>query len=120
LCAFLLRSCPGLRILTTTRQALGIGGEAVFRVPPMTVPSEDLQHPVHSTSRCEAITLFTERAATIVPEFGLTDANHVAVSAICREILSIPVDEGVSGNLRSGACGLDRPGVGADGGGSLK
>ena len=91
LCEFLLRSCPGLRILTTTRQALGIGGEAVFRVPPMTVPSEDLQRPVHSTSRCEAITLFTERAATIVPEFGLTDANHGAVSAICRRLDGIPL-----------------------------
>lgn len=91
LCAFLLRSCQGLRILATSRQALGIGGEAVFRVPPMTVPRDELQLPVRGISQFEAITLFRERAATVVPEFGLTDTNLAAIYEICRRLDGIPL-----------------------------
>jgi predicted ATPase len=56
LCTLILRRCPGVRILATSRQVLGLAGEAVFQVPSLVVPGE---HPstLQGTSRYEAVRL---------------------------------------------------------------
>ena len=56
LCTIILRRCPRVRILATSRQVLGLAGEAVFQVPPLAVPGE---HPstLQGTSRYEAVRL---------------------------------------------------------------
>ncbi|QQZ16924.1 MULTISPECIES: ATP-binding protein [Rhodococcus] len=86
----LLRSCPELRILATSREPLAIGGEAVLRVPPLTVPEPE-RSSLQGLPQYEAVTLFVERAATAVPEFELTEDNHVAVARICRRLDGLPL-----------------------------
>ncbi|AOW92662.1 LuxR family transcriptional regulator [Rhodococcus sp. WMMA185] len=86
----LLRRCPELRILTTSREPLGIGGEAVLRVPPLTVPEPE-RSSLQGLPQYEAVTLFMERAAAAVPEFELTEANHAAVARICRQLDGLPL-----------------------------
>jgi predicted ATPase/class 3 adenylate cyclase/DNA-binding CsgD family transcriptional regulator len=82
----LLRECPRLRILSTSREPLGVRGEIVWRVPSLALP--DLQHlpsPEHLT-QYESIRLFADRAASNMPEFQLTKANARAVAEICHRL----------------------------------
>ena len=74
----LLRACPGLRILATSREPLGIGGEAVLRVPPLSVPDPDREPSLRGLPGYDAVTLFAERAAAAVPGFELTEDNTAA------------------------------------------
>ena len=73
----LLRHCPKLRILATSREPLGVAGERVWPVPPI--------------SEADAIELFAERAAAVDPSFALNDANRAAVAEICRRLDGIPL-----------------------------
>lgn len=85
----LLRTCPRLRVLATSREALRIRGESVHAVAPLTVPaSGDQTTPLH---QFEAVTLFVDRAKAVVPEFSLTEANRDAVARICRKLEGIPL-----------------------------
>ena len=59
----LLQTSPGLRILATSREPLGIGGEATLRVPPLTVPDPDREPSLRGLPRYDAISLFVDRAA---------------------------------------------------------
>ncbi|MFD4264628.1 ATP-binding protein [Rhodococcus sp. NPDC058481] len=87
----LLRRCPELRILATSREPLGIGGEASLRVPPLSVPDQDRRSPPRGLPRCDAVTLFAERACAVVPDFGLTEDNQVAVAGICQRLDGLPL-----------------------------
>ncbi|MGW4774799.1 protein kinase domain-containing protein [Nocardia sp. NPDC004278] len=87
----LLRACPGLRILATSREPLGVGGESVLRVRPLTVPDPDGQPSLRATARYDAVTLFVERAAAAVPGFALTQDNVAAVTEICRQLDGLPL-----------------------------
>jgi predicted ATPase/DNA-binding SARP family transcriptional activator len=85
LVSYLLQRCPGLRILATSREALGVAGEFVTEVPPLSLP------PTGPASRAalqgsEAVRLFVSRAATALPGFELTDANAAAVVQVCRRL----------------------------------
>ncbi|MFI7445808.1 ATP-binding protein [Nonomuraea indica] len=88
----LLRSAAGLRILATSRQALGIAGEQMLPVPTMSLPGVSPSgEPVASTARCDAVNLFTERALSVQPGFSVTEANREAVERICRHLDGIPL-----------------------------
>ncbi|GAA4486406.1 LuxR family transcriptional regulator [Rhodococcus olei] len=87
----LLRACPDLRILATSREPLAIGGEAVLRVPSLTVPDSQRPQPLPGLPRYEAITLFVERAAAAVPGFELTEENHGAIVEICHQLDGLPL-----------------------------
>jgi len=87
----LLRSCPGLRILATSREPLGIGGEAVLRVPPLTVPDPNRNPPLRGLPHSEALTLFAERIAGAVPGFELTEDNRVTAARICYRLDGLPL-----------------------------
>src|SRR5918999_3081411 len=87
----LLHGCPHLRILATSRERLGIEGEVVMPVPPLTVP--DLTTPLSEQNLLdyEAIALFADRATYAVPQFGLTERNRVDVAEICRHLDGLPL-----------------------------
>jgi predicted ATPase len=68
----LLGVCPELRILATSREAPGFGGERAWPVPSLSVPEADRQPPVEDLARYEAVRLFAERAEAMVPGFALT------------------------------------------------
>ncbi len=87
----LLRGCPGLRILATSRQPLAIAGEQIFVVPPLSVPALDQPLPPEEILRYEALSLFAERAAAVHPAFVIHPGNQEAVVGICRRLDGIPL-----------------------------
>ncbi|MDV7090252.1 protein kinase domain-containing protein [Rhodococcus opacus] len=87
----LLRICPGLRILTTSRETLAVGGEVTLRVPPLTVPEPDHQPILQGLARYDAVTLFAERAVAAVPAFALTEDNRTTVTRICQRLEGLPL-----------------------------
>ena len=102
LSAALLRSCPGLQILATSRAPLHIVGEAVLPVPPMAAPEPDRSGGLAGLTRYDAVALFTERAVAAVPDFALTEENHCAVAALCYRLDGLPLTiELAAGRLRS-------------------
>jgi predicted ATPase/DNA-binding CsgD family transcriptional regulator len=84
----LLGAAPNLRILATSRQALGTEGEVVLAVPPLRQGMRE--HASHETDS-EAARLFEQRAAAAMPGFSLTDENRDAVNDICRRLDGIPL-----------------------------
>ncbi|QSE85251.1 LuxR family transcriptional regulator [Rhodococcus koreensis] len=87
----LLRNCAELRILATSREPLGIGGEVVLRIPPLAVPGTGHAPSLQGLPGYDAITLFAERAVAEVPEFGLTEQNRVAITQICQRLDGLPL-----------------------------
>ncbi|MFC7449715.1 protein kinase domain-containing protein [Rhodococcus daqingensis] len=87
----LLQRCPELRIVATSREALGIGGEATLRVPPLSAPAPDPQLDLGALPSYDAVTLFTERAVSVVPGFALTEDNMAAVAGICHRLEGLPL-----------------------------
>ncbi len=88
----LLRACPDLRILVTSREALGIAGETAWTVPSLSLP--DTQQPQltpSDLSQFEAVQLFVARAVAVQPDFKLTEVNAAAVAQICRRLDGIPL-----------------------------
>jgi predicted ATPase/class 3 adenylate cyclase len=73
----LLRSCSNLKLIATSREALHINGETVFRVP--------------SLQEVESTQLFVERAGKIEPRFQLTERNTAAIAQICARLDGIPL-----------------------------
>ncbi|MFE7423678.1 protein kinase [Rhodococcus sp. NPDC057529] len=87
----LLRRCPGLKILATSREPLGCAGEQILRVPPMTVPDSDRHSSLRVLPSYESVTLFVERASAAVPGFELSEDNYSAVAQICRRLDGLPL-----------------------------
>jgi non-specific serine/threonine protein kinase len=79
-----------VRVLVTSREVLGLGGEAIWRVPSLATPSDG---PLGSNEllRFDAIQLFLERARLVQRGFALTDANVAAVAQVCRRLDGIPL-----------------------------
>ncbi|WP_345345231.1 protein kinase domain-containing protein [Rhodococcus olei] len=91
LVAPLLRRCPELRILATSREPLGIGGEAALRVPSLSVPSPDRDLTLGGLPSFDAVTLFAERGAAVLPGFAVTEENMAAVVGICQRLEGLPL-----------------------------
>ncbi len=87
----LLSTCPRLRILATSREALNIPGELVWLVPSLPLPQTSSLPPLEELMRYGAIQLFIERAAAVLPSFALTRENAGAVLQICRRLDGIPL-----------------------------
>jgi predicted ATPase/DNA-binding SARP family transcriptional activator len=84
----LLRECAGLTILATSREALGVRGERAWLVPPLGLPSGTT---AADATASEAVRLFAERAADVVPDFELTADSALIVGEICRRLDGIPL-----------------------------
>jgi len=83
----LLRGCPALRVVVTSRQALGVTGEKAWPVPPLSVPDpRDVM-----IAESGAVQLFVQRARDVVPSFALTAANADAIVRICRRLDGLPL-----------------------------
>lgn len=98
LSAFLLEQCPRLRLLATSREPLGVPGEHLWAVPPLSLPgpqpwrnpgSEGEAFSAYQGS--EAVQLFTARAAAAAPGFRLTPENGPWVAEICRRLDGLPL-----------------------------
>jgi non-specific serine/threonine protein kinase len=87
----LLRSCPDLHILASSREAFGIAGEAPFRVPPLATPDPRHLPPIETLAQYEAVKLFVDRAATAMPGLTVTASNAAAIVQVCHRLDGIPL-----------------------------
>jgi predicted ATPase/class 3 adenylate cyclase len=87
----LIRSCPRLHVLATSREPFGITGETVWRVPSLTLPVSDETSSVEGLMLYEATRLFVDRATAIQPAFKPRSEDAAAVTAICRRLDGIPL-----------------------------
>jgi predicted ATPase/DNA-binding CsgD family transcriptional regulator len=87
----LLRACPGIRLLATSRESLGVHGEAHFVVPPLSLPDPLRLQDVDGPSRYEASNLFVQRARLVKPGFSLTEGNALAVAQVCHRLDGMPL-----------------------------
>ncbi len=91
LAGLLLRSCPALRLIASSREALGIGGEVSFKVPSLPLPDAQGPQTPDAIAASSAVRLFLERAAAVKPDFGLTAHNAIAVASVCRRLDGLPL-----------------------------
>jgi predicted ATPase/DNA-binding SARP family transcriptional activator len=89
----LLGSCPGLRVLATSRETLNTAGEVAWVVPSLTVPvsRQEEAYTPEELEAYESVRLFVERARQRDPYFALTPRNTPAVAQICRRLEGIPL-----------------------------
>ena len=87
----LLHACPKLKILASSREALGIAGEVAYRVPSLNTPDPADLPQLDKLEKVDSIRLFIERAATAKPGFVLTDDNAAFVAQICYRLDGIPL-----------------------------
>src|SRR6185312_15385292 len=89
LAATLLPACPGLRILATSREPLGVPGEALYRVAPLAVPPADTAPT--ALAGYEAVALFLARARAAARIDVFTPAATAVIARICRRLDGIPL-----------------------------
>src|SRR5439155_26279702 len=87
----LLRACPHLRILASSREGLGMAGELTYRVPSLSLPDSEAVPPVERLVQYEGVSLFIERAGFSQPGFAVTPQNAAAVAQLCRRLDGIPL-----------------------------
>jgi predicted ATPase/DNA-binding CsgD family transcriptional regulator len=85
----LLRRCPGVTILATSREPLHVDGEVVWQVPTFSLPEEGAS--MRDTVRAESVALFVERARQAAPRFEITASNAAEVAGICRRLDGLPL-----------------------------
>ena len=90
LAATLLRSCPGLAILATSREVLGLCGEQVYRVEPFELPASGCAS-AQEALRNPAVRLFVERARGACGGFPFDDAMAPTIVGLCRELDGLPL-----------------------------
>ena len=87
----LLRRCPRLCVLATSREALRVDGERVWTVPPLPAPDPEHLPDLDALGRNEAVRLFVERASAVAPGFALGAENAAAVAAVCGRLEGLPL-----------------------------
>ncbi|MGW8554625.1 ATP-binding protein [Streptomyces tubercidicus] len=86
-----MRACPKVRILTTSRQSLGVYGETTLVVPPLTVPSPEAAPSPDALTQYDAVNLFVDRAGAVLPGFHLRSQDCAAIARLCRALDGIPL-----------------------------
>ncbi|MBI3661211.1 tetratricopeptide repeat protein [Candidatus Acetothermia bacterium] len=87
----LLKTCPKLQILATSREPLGIIGETVWSVPSLTTPVPKPALNLKILMQFESVRLFIERARASETHFELTEENAFAVTQVCHQLDGIPL-----------------------------
>jgi predicted ATPase/DNA-binding CsgD family transcriptional regulator len=85
----LLAAAPDLRIIATSRHVLGVEGEQILVVPPLSTP--DAEVGAGDAAHYDSVSLFLDRAAAVAPDFELADGNRNAVVELCRRLDGIPL-----------------------------
>ncbi|MGH3169573.1 MAG: ATP-binding protein, partial [Trebonia sp.] len=88
LCGDLLKAADDLRILATSREQLWVGGEARYRLSPLTLPASD---EADAIGRSEAVALFTERARHASPDFTLTPQHASLAARVAARLDGMPL-----------------------------
>jgi predicted ATPase/DNA-binding winged helix-turn-helix (wHTH) protein len=91
LAAALLGGAPGVSILATSREPLGVAGESEYRLAPLGSPQASDGLTAGEAAAFPAVQLFVERVTAIIEDFALTDGNTPAVAEICRRLDGLPL-----------------------------
>jgi len=91
LCDALLRACPNLEILATSREALSIAAEIAFQVPSLSLPASQKAVGIKAMKQYESVRLFIDRANAANPSLHLNDANAPAITQICLRLDGMPL-----------------------------
>jgi len=86
-----LHQAHSMKILATSREALGVDGEAIWHVPSLSVPDVHHLPDLERLTQYEAVRLFIERALLVQPDFAVTSANAPPVTQICVRLDGIPL-----------------------------
>ncbi len=87
----ILRNCPQVQILATSREALAVNGEQTFRVPSMTMPDPARRYTREALVEFESVKLFIDRAVLSQPTFEVTNQNAGAIAQLCHRLDGIPM-----------------------------
>jgi predicted ATPase/DNA-binding CsgD family transcriptional regulator len=90
----LLGRVRDVRVLATSRRSLGVDGEHLFPVPPLSLPDPDLLPELpdpESLVRYDAVRLLVDRARALLPDFALTAGNRLAAARLCAALDGIPL-----------------------------
>jgi predicted ATPase/DNA-binding CsgD family transcriptional regulator len=107
LASTLLRGCPDLQLVATSRQALAVAGEVRMAVPPMSLPGEGDEALLGRLINSEAVRLLSERATAVLPDFVVDAENALPVLQLCRRLDGIPLALELAA-VRLGALSLDQ------------
>jgi predicted ATPase/class 3 adenylate cyclase len=86
----ILRRCPRVHLMATSREPLGIGGETIYRVPPLSLPGPGESGPAAAVS-CDAVALFVDRARAQGVGLSVDEATAPLVVSICRQLDGLPL-----------------------------
>lgn len=87
----LLKNCPNIKIIATSREVLRLEGEAFYQVPTLAVPKHRDIQSMDELAKYESIKLFAERAALVVSSFEITKENVGTIVKICNRLDGIPL-----------------------------
>ena len=87
----LLRACPRLKMLATSREALGLMGETIYLVPPLSLPPVSGTLSVGTVTQSEALRLFVDRARAVQPDFQMTNTNMATLAQLCQQLDGLPL-----------------------------
>ncbi len=87
----LLRAAPGLKLVASSREPLGIAGETSYRVPSLALPDRRQLHDLDALAQNECVHLFVDRASAAYPPFRLTAKNAPAIAQIGMRLDGIPL-----------------------------
>src|SRR5262252_2698794 len=87
----LLKTCPELRILATSRQALGMAAEVRLRVPSLSLPEAPDDMTPGQVAGFDAVALLVERARAVQPDFDINESNAAAVLQLCSRLDGMPL-----------------------------
>jgi len=87
----LLRACPGVRVLATSREPLAVAGETTWWVQGLSVPADRPAPTAADLAGSHAVRLFTDRARLVSADFAVTDANAADVAQLCRRLDGMPL-----------------------------
>lgn len=87
----ILRSCPQVITVSTSREPLGIAGETIYRVPSLSLPDLTKPQSPESLSQFESVRLFVDRAGQVHTGFEVTNQNAPALASLCHRLDGIPL-----------------------------
>ena len=87
----IIRNCPNVQVLVTSREALSVTGERTYRVPSLSMPDPTHKYSREELAQFEAVKLFVDRATMSQPTFELTNINSSAIAQLCHRLDGIPM-----------------------------
>ncbi len=87
----LLSSCPKLKMIATSREALNCEGEKTYRIPALAIPDPNTNNTPEELIQFESVRLFIERALLVNPGFRVNNENATALAEICSRLDGIPL-----------------------------